>query len=185
MYNSHVMDNIKGVITGGIITLAVGGMAFTFSQEDVINNLANDTGLTQEQAEQYINDIPDDEFASFEVIGSEYIEEGEFTLAMAEEVDCVTYASEWELETLTCLEAKNQLTQLGNSEKALGQAYIKLDTDWASEDDIREAIGRIDQLNAAYDLEINTMFYEEAVINELKMTNYYNKSLLKTALESE
>lgn len=121
-----------------------GGAAFTFSQQDVIDNFSNETGLTQEQAAQYINEIPEEELVSFDELGADYVSESQVTFDLANEIDCVNYEYEWESPTLTCSVAKAQLNQLGNSERSLGQAYIKLSADTASESDIRTVIRYLD-----------------------------------------
>lgn len=179
------MDNIKNIVTGGVITLFVGGAAFTFSQQDVIDNFSDDTGLTQEQAEQYINDIPEDEMVSWSEVGSTYIRGGEETLAVVSDIDCVNFEYEWESTAFTCSGAKNQLQKIASIERSLGLAYIQLDSDAATEDDMRTVIRYLDQMNSDYDLEASTVFFDGPSIAEVQMTNSYNKSLLKTALESD
>ena len=52
---------MKDFITKTAVTLLIGGTIFTVSQVDIAQNFAEDTGLTQEQAEQYINEIPEEE----------------------------------------------------------------------------------------------------------------------------
>lgn len=178
------MDNIRSIITGGIITLFIGGAAFTFSQQDVIDNFSAETGLTQEQAEQYINNIPENELASWTEIGSEYVSTSKHTLELADSTDCINYEYEWESVVLTCSEGKAQMKKIANSERLLGQAYIKLDSDTATEADIHAVIRYIDQLNSDYDLEISVFAFDDQVIDEIKTTNLYNKSVLKAALES-
>jgi len=178
------MDNIKNIVTGGIITLFIGGTAFTFSQQDVIDNLAGDSGLTQEQAEQYVNNIPEDELVSWSEVGNDLISEGKESAAMASEIDCDTYEYEWESPTLSCSQGKTQLEKIAASEQSLGQAYLKLDSETASREDMENVIEHLDQLNADYDLEISYALYDSVGMEEVKMTNLYNKSVLKAALES-
>jgi hypothetical protein len=43
--------NIKEAVIGTIITVVIGGTAYSINQVDVVNNFAEDTGLTQQQAE--------------------------------------------------------------------------------------------------------------------------------------
>lgn len=179
------MDNIKSIVTGTIITLIVGGTAYTISQEDVAKNFANDSGLTQEQAEQYINAIPEDELVSWNEIGSQYVVESQELVDVATEIDCENYEYEWESATLSCIKGKGQMEKLGRDSKLLGQAYIKLGSDSASTYNMSETIKFIDQLNSDYSLEIVRFMLDSSTIDELKKTNLYNKSLLKTILESE
>jgi len=179
------MDSIKNIITGGIITLVVGGAAFTFSQEAVIDNFAKDTGLTQEQAEQYVNNIPEDELVSFDELGENYISAGEDTLEYLNSIDCDNYEYEWESATLPCATGKAQLRKTGNTEKLVGQGFIALSSDSATKEDMSAVIGYLDQLNSDYSLEISRVIYGKSAIDEFKKTNSYNKSLLKAALESD
>lgn len=179
------MDSIKGIVTGTIITLIIGGTAYNISQEDVIQNFADDTGMTQKQAELYINEIPEEEFDTFSVIGSDFINEGQEFLTMANDINCVNYEYDWESTTLSCLEGKSQLNKLARNSSLLGYAFKKLDSDSASEEDIAEAIRLIDQLNANYELEISYILWDQSTISEAKKTNSYNRSILKAALESD
>lgn len=58
------MDGIKKLIAGSILTLVVGGATYTFTQEDLTNNFANETGMTQEQASDYVRNVSEDQLAS-------------------------------------------------------------------------------------------------------------------------
>ncbi|HCC05446.1 TPA: hypothetical protein DEP58_04045 [Patescibacteria group bacterium] len=180
------MDSIKNIATGTILTLIIGGTAYSFSQVDVVQNFANDTGLTQEQAQQYIDEIPEEDLASWEVIGSEFITEGQDLITFVDDIDCDTYDYPWESASFSCLEGKNQIEKIGRDSLSLGQAYTKLDSDSASEDDIRETIKRIDELNADYELAVVKILFisDPSVIDETKKTNSYNKAILKAVLES-
>lgn len=179
------MDNIKSIATGTIITLLIGGTAYTINQGDVIQNFSEDTGLSQEQAEQYINEIPEEEFASWNLIGSDFINMGQEFISGLTEVDCVNYEYEWESAILSCSEGRTQMDKLGRDSISLGQAYKKLGSESASEDDISKTIMFIDQLNFDYQLEIVNTILDPSEIDEMKKTNSYNKALLKTILESE
>jgi hypothetical protein len=179
------MDNLKNIIVGGAITLLIGGTAYTFTQEDVVNNLSKETGLTEQQATDYVNSISEEDLATWDEIGNDYITESGKTLVIAADIDCDAYEYEWESPTLTCTQGKAQLEQIAATEKATGEAYVRISVDTATEDDIRKVIEMIDKLNADYDLEIMEGAYEDAVLQDIKMSNSYNKSLLKAALESE
>lgn len=172
-------------ITKIVITILIGGVAYTVSQGDIIQNFAEDTGLTQKQAEQYINEIPEEELASWEQIGSELINESQVILDLAYEIDCVDYEYEWESAALSCFEGKTQLNKLARDNSSLGRAYIKLSLDSASEDDIAKTIKLIDQLNSDYQFEIVSVLLDWSTIDEIKKTNSYNKAVLKAALESD
>ncbi|MDO8463462.1 MAG: hypothetical protein Q7S96_04310 [bacterium] len=179
------MNNLKNIITGGIITLVIGGTAFTFNQQAVVDNFAEDTGFTQEQAEQYVNNVSEDELVPFDEIGADYVAEGEETLEFATSIDCVNYEYEWESATLSCSTGKAQLQEIGNAEQSLGREYIKLGSDSASENDMRTAVGLLDQLNSFYSLEVSVAAFDNQILNEMRLTNSYNKSLLNAALESK
>ena len=179
------MDNIKSIATGAVITLLIGGTAYTFSQKDVIDNFAEDTGLTQEQAEQYINEISEDDLVTFDVLGQGHIDEGKDISTIANDIDCANYEYEWESFTLSCSEGKSQLNTFAHDSNTLGQAYIKLNSDSATDEDISKTMTLIDTLNADYDFEIISVLWDWATIDESKKTNSFNKALLKAALESE
>lgn len=173
------------LITGAIITIVIGGTAYTFSQADVVKNFAEDTGLTQQQAEQYINTIPEDELVSYDEVGAQYIEFGQEVLDDASEIDCVNYEYGWESANLTCYTGKTQLGKMGRDQIALGQSYKKLHLDSASRDDISKTIELIDILNYDLDFSIINSFYNESDIDETKKTNSFNKAVLKAALEGD
>lgn len=179
------MDSIKNIATGAVITLIVGGAAYSFSQEDVIKNFADDTGLTQEQAELYINEIEEDELDTFGVSGSDFVDEGRELSTIANDIDCLNYDYDYESATLSCIEGKSQLNRLARNTSSLGYAYKKLDSDSASKDDMAEAIRLIDQLNADCKLEISRFLWDWTIIDEWTKTNSYNRAILKAALESE
>lgn len=179
------MDNIKNVVIGGVITLLVGGTAYTISQTDVANNFANDTGLTQEQAEQYVNNIKEEDTATWDTIGSAFIVDGQGILEASKEIDCENYEYGWESASLSCLAGKLQMDKIANSSILLGKAFKKLDVDGATKDDMRETIVLIDQMNSNLALEVVTSLLSASEIDEMKKTNSYNKSLLKTIIETE
>ena len=54
----------------GILTVVIGGTAYAVSQKDVVKNFSNETGLTQQEAQQYVESIPEDELASFDELGA-------------------------------------------------------------------------------------------------------------------
>lgn len=177
--------NIKEAIVGTVITVVIGGTAYTVSQSDIVDNFAEDTGLTQEQAEEYVNSIEEDELASFDEIGVSYIQDGEDIFQLVAEIDCVNYTYEWESDSLSCDEAKEQLNKIGNDSISLGQAYRKLDTDSASEDDISIAIGFTDVINKDYDFEVVKVVFDDPTIEEMQKTGSYNKAILEAVLDSD
>ncbi len=165
--------------------MLIGGTIYTVSQSDIIQNFSEDTGLTQEQAEQYINAIPEDELAPWDEMGSDFINQGRDLLSIVNEIDCVNYEYEWESVVLSCPKAKTQLDKLARDSNALGQAYTKLGSDSASKEDIAETIRLIDQLNSDYQLGVVSILIDWSTVDETKKTNSYNKAVLKAALESD
>lgn len=178
------MNSIKNIITGTIITVVIGGTAYTVSQSDIIKNFADDTGLSQEQAEQYVNAIPEEDLVTFSELGNDLIDGGRGLLNMANDIDCINYEYEWESNTLSCPNAKEQINKIYRDTNSLGILFRKLDSDSASEEDIYETIRLIDQLNYDYQLEVADVLWDQPTIDGLKKTNSYNKALLKAALES-
>lgn len=179
------MGDIKNIVIGIIITVIIGGTAYNISQSDIIKNFSDDTGLTQEQAEQYINETLEGDLFSFNEVGLEMVNDNQELLKVAQEIDCGNYWYEWESSTLSCSKGKTQLTKLARNAILLGQSYVKLDSDSSSKSDIKEAIRLIDQLNSDYQLEIASAILDQSEIDEIRKTNSYNKAILKTVLESD
>jgi hypothetical protein len=177
------MDSIKSIIGGVAVTLLIGGTAYTVNTADVVQNFAEDTGFTQEQAEQYINNIPDDELVSWDKIGADYLIASEDTLSVINDIDCEVYTYEWESKTLSCPEGRRQLVEMARDEVALGQSFIVLGSDSGSEEDIQETIKLLDVVNDDYDSEIGVFLYDPDVMDVIITTNLYNKALLQAALD--
>lgn len=174
-----------GKAIAGIITLIIGGTVYSVSQSDVVSNFSAETGMSQKEAEAYVENIPEDELVPFDVLGEELIIDGQEVLALAAEIDCVNYYYEWETDSLSCDEGKSQFRQFGEGEIALGQAYQVLSSDSASKDDIRAVIWHLDKMNENYNLEIIVKLMDYADRDEAIKTNLYNKALLQAALQSE
>jgi len=179
------MDNLKKIAGGAIVTLLIGGTAYTLNQADITKNFADESGLTQEQAEQYINAIPEEDLASWDVIGEAFVIDGQDLQNVMSKIDCDNYSYDWESPTLSCSKAKSQLDTWSKDSIALGYAYKKLDVEGASKTDIQNTITLLDQINADYKLEVVVQFLEPSIVEEERQTNLYNKAILKTALESE
>ena len=179
------MGNIKSIIIGTIVTIVVGGTAYHVSQSDIIKNFAEDTGLTQEQAEQYIDKIQKEGVENWSEVGSIEIETGQFILKGVDEIDCINYEYEWESSTLSCSKGKEQLTKFGENAVLLGQSYMKLDLDSAKTSDMEETIRLIDQQSSYFSqFEILNFYLDQSEINEEIKGNSYNKALLKAVLKS-
>lgn len=176
----------KGVakVVGGIITLVIGATAYAVTETDVIKNFSKETGMTQQEAQQYVENISEDEMVSFEEEGIFLITSGQADLEVATDIDCETYNYDWETPTMSCEEGLAQLIEFGESQVALGRAYKQLASDSASSEDIREAIRLIDRINQSFTSELVTGLFDETELNEIIKINLYNKALLQTALDS-
>jgi hypothetical protein len=174
-----------GRAIAGIITLIIGGTVYSVSQADIVSKFSEETGMSQKEAEQYVENIPEDELFSFDELGSMMISEGQDILGIVTEIDCVNYYYEWETDTLSCEEGKSQFRRFGESEIALGEAYRVLNSDSASTEDIYTAIRLIDEVNENYSLEIMIKLLDYSDRDESIKTNLYNKALLQAALDSQ
>ncbi len=175
--------SIKQVVVGGVISLVVGGTAYTVNQADVVKNFSNDTGLTQEQAEKYVNGIKEEDMVTYDKLGESYVKEGQDIINEADSIDCVKYQYDWETVSLPCAEGNAQLHKTGQDEVILGESYKKLNSDSASKSDMSSTIQYIDNVNTDYNSGIMTSYLDKAAIDDIKNTNSYNKALLKSALE--
>lgn len=175
----------KGGIVGGIITLVIGGAVYSVSQADVARNFSKDTGMSQQEAQEYVKNVSEDDLVSYDQLGKDEISMGQKVLSNSNEIDCKQYTYEWESASLSCEEGKSQLKRVGNNEIALGKAYTTLASDTASKEDISLTILQIDKVNADLSLGIISKLLDSSTINETRKTNSYNKSLLQTALDSK
>lgn len=180
------MDEVKSKLIGGAIVLVLGGTGFTVSQSDIVNNFAQESGMTQQQAQQYVEESQDD-LDSFGNIGTGFVESGNTVIGEAAGINCEEYVYEWETALLSCDEGKRQLHFLGSKEIDLGQCFKELDTDLGdfAEAKVSECIADIDELNLAYDQPAAANIFGADYVSETKNTNLFNKSVLRTALESE
>ena len=174
-----------GRAIAGILTLIIGGTVYSVSQADIVSKFSAETGMSQQEAEQYVENIPEDELFSFDELGSMMISEGQDILDIVSEIDCVNYYYEWETDTLSCEEGKSQFRRFGESEIALGEAYQALSSESASTQDIYSAIQLIDRVNENYNSEFMITLLDYSDRDEAVKTNLYNKALLQAALDSE
>ena len=174
-------------IVGGAITLAIGGTVFAVSQSDIVSNFSDNTGMTQEQAQEYVDSIPEDEMVSFSEVGQSYIDDGNSWLTVARDLDCYNYTYEWEGPSLSCQVGKSQIQRVGNDEIDLGRCYQTLDTDLGNraKSKINECISDIDTVNSDHSLPVITAIYDTKTITDIINTNSFNKSILEASLESE
>ena len=175
--------SVKEIVAGTIITLVIGGTAYTVNQADVISNFADDTGMSQEDAEQYVKSVDEDDLVPYDEVGASYAKDGRDVLSVAVDIDCVNYRYEWESPLLSCDQGKEQLNELANDEIALGDAYTKLASKSASKADISKTVGLIDEVNSDLESGIVRELLDTATITENKNTNSYNKAMLQAALE--
>lgn len=180
------MDDIKGLIVGGIVVLVIGGTGFAINQADVVQNFAEETGMSEQQAQRYVEDTQGN-LESFSVVGQEFIDDGNYLLGEASSIDCINYVYEWEGPGLSCSAGKGQLQAIANSELKLGSCFKALDEDLGNtaRSKISECITHIDTLNATYDLPIAVKLLDSDAVTEIRNTNIYNKSVLRAALEAE
>ena len=178
---------LKRIIGGAISLVSIGGTVFALSQPDIVSNFSDNTGMTQEQAQEYINNIPEDDLTSFASSGQGLIEAGNSIIQESRGIDCVKFAYEWETPLLSCQNGKTQCQAIGNNLIELGTCYKSLDTDLGNlaKAKIGECISDIDTVNADLKLPIAIAVMRENTITENRNTNNYNKSVLEAALESE
>ena len=174
-----------GKAIAGIITLIIGGTVYSVSQADIVSKFSAETGMSQKEAEQYVESISDEDLVSFDVLAEDFISEGEDILDLAFDLDCVNYYYDWESDTLSCEEGKSQLREFAEGEIALGEAYKVINSESASDADIYAVIRQIDRVNKNYNLEIIISLLDYSERDESIKTNLYNKALLQAALESE
>lgn len=175
----------KNGIIGGIITLVIGGAVFNVSSADIAKNFSKDTGMSQQQAEQYVENVSKDDLVSYDKLGLSFVSEGQDILKQVSKIDCTNNKYEWETESLSCENGKLQLKTLGDSEVTLGNAYTVLASKSATTEDISSVIMDIDKLNTDLNFEIVKNVFDYSTIDETKKTNSYNKAMLQAALDSK
>lgn len=170
-------------VIGGVITFVIGGTMFTVSQSEIATNFASNTGMSQQQAQQYVSNIEQSDLQSFSKIGAHFISDG--NLLQSANIDCDNYTYEWETASLSCTDGKNQIQKIANDEIALGNCYEALDTkleDSSVKTKISECVTDIDALNEDFNLPIVAVALDSKTITEYKNSNSYNKSLLQAVL---
>ncbi len=172
-------------IVGGVVTLVIGGTAYTVSQTSVVNNFSKNTGMTQQQAQNYVHNAQNN-LQSFSKIGQSFVSDGNTILGEANQIDCNNYSYTWQTDTLGCTDGQNELQTIGNDEVTLGNCYISLGSDLgsASQSEINDCVNDIDSVNSDYNLPIATQLISSSDLSANKDTNIYNKSVLQAALQS-
>ena len=171
---------------GGVVAVVIGGTTFAVSQADVVNNLSTNTGMSQEQAQQYVNDIPQSELASFDKIGQSFIDDGNSVFEFLPSIDCVNYVYDWETPAMSCNDGKAQLLTVANDEIKLGKCFKALDTNLgnAAKAKITECLSDINTVDSDFNLPVVTTLLDSKSITESKNTNAYKKSVLQAAIKS-
>lgn len=77
--------------------------------------------MTQQESQQYIENISEDELISFYDLSASHITLGEEVFKIVREMDCENYQYDWETETLSCGLGMMQLTLFGGSNIELGE----------------------------------------------------------------
>jgi hypothetical protein len=183
------VENAKNLVIGGIITLIIGGLTYSFSRQDLIDNFTADTGLSQQQAEEFISSKLDEEGSSWEELGHEFSLASQSLQKIHNSIDCENLSSEEFLiikegVSLSCDEALEQIAQIANSAESVSVAYLKLSEDNVSRDDVRETVFYLDQFITDLDSPVLVPFISSSTIEDYKLSSSLNKSLLKTALEN-
>jgi hypothetical protein len=176
---------VKAVV-GGVIAMVIGGSTYAVSQSDVVNNFSKNTGQSQQQAQQYINSIPQKDLQSFSKIGQGFVSDGNSLLNDSTNTDCVNYTYKWVTDSLSCDDGKTQLQTVGNDEITLGNCFQALDTNLGntSKDKISQCISAINATDADYNLPVIIAVLDSNTITDSKNTDAYNKSVLEAALKS-
>ena len=174
---------MKSLIKGAIV-LVIGGVAYSFSQADVARNMSKDTGMTEKQATQFIESIPENELASWTEVGEDYVLFGKELKQIANESNCNEWQFDWESPTLSCEKGLSQIATWGENQIALGNSYIKLDSSNDTDKDMIQTINLIGQFNANLALEIIVNVVDELTLSDWYITNSYNKALLQSAFDN-
>lgn len=177
---------IKKII-GGVITLAIGGTIYAVNESDIVKNFSENTGMAQEQAQEYINNISEGDLDSFSKVGQSYIEDANALIDGAQTIDCDNYSYQWETTSLSCWDGKKQLQKTGDDEITLGRCYQALDTDLgdSGKSKISECISDINTVNSDYSFPIVSTIMDSESLKDFRNSNQYNKSVLEAALESK
>lgn len=175
-----------GKIIAGSIAVVIGGSTFVIHKSDVVNNFSKNSGLTQQQAQDYVNNIKPSDLISFSKVGQSFISDGNTILSQSSGIDCFNYTyPAWESSTLSCSDGKSQFQEIGNSEITMGNCLQALDANLggSAKAKINECITDIDTTNRDYDLPVATALLDSKTLADEKNINAYNKSVLEAALQ--
>lgn len=177
------MGKVASRVIKGIITVVIGGGVYGISQTNLVNHFASDANMTQNEAQNYINNIQKSDLESFSKVGDQMLDDGNEYLNSANSIDCNNYTYKWQSDSLSCLEGKNELTTVGDDEITLGNSYKKLDSKSATNYDISTTIAEIDAVDSSYSSGVFTQMGVD-MSKYIKM-NKYNKAVLESALDSK
>ena len=156
------------------------GTACDSSQKAVVKNFSEETGMTQQESQQYIENISEDELISYYELSKSHTATGEEIFNIVLELDCDNYIYEWETLTLSCLKGMSELVTFGNINTNLGEIFKVMGDGYSFTKDYKEAITLIDKLNESLKSEIMVALLDENIIEEMIKTNLYNKSIIQT-----
>ncbi|HEV7453646.1 MAG TPA: hypothetical protein VGO07_00135 [Candidatus Saccharimonadales bacterium] len=185
LFREEFLSMVKAII-GGVVVLVIGGTTVAVSNSDIADNFSKNTGMTKQQAQQYVGNIQKSDLESFSKVGQDLVSDGNLIQTELSSIDCVNYTYKWETASLSCQDARNEFQTISNDETALGNCYQTLDTNLGNSAKLKmnECISDIDVVNADYDLPVATTFLDSNTLTKQKNTNIYNKSVLEAALQS-
>jgi len=177
---------IKQII-GGVVTLVIGGTVYHVNQSNVVSNFAKNTGQTQQQSQQYVNNIKQSDLQSFSQVGQSLVSDGNNILKIKSSIDCENYTYGWATVTLTCNDGVMQLDEIGNDEITLGNCYQALDTNLgdSANSKINECIQDTNKIENDYKLPVATALLDQTTVTTMSNAAAYNQSVLQAALQSK
>jgi hypothetical protein len=189
MCNNIKMDTIKNIAIGGMVTLTLGGVAYSFSHEDFVNNFAEESGLSQEQAEVYISDSEGRDGVSFGELADDLTRAAAPLQEALSKLDCESFSAAdikivQETYGTSCEVLKMQGEQFTEATVRLSQSYRTLDGEVFTIENMVHAINSIDNYVETLDSQFIMLSMGTTSIAKMKLTGAYNKSVIKTAVES-
>lgn len=176
----------KKIVSGIVSVLVIGGVGYAISQSKLVDNFSKETGMSQQEAEEYVKNVKEEDLLGAKELGESYIRHSQETQKTNDEIDCATSTIDFAEDFGTdCVTVKAELTKLRRAEEKIGQAYIKLADDKADRTDTQNVINALDEYVAIIKKPIFSNIFTEESIDDLIKTTAYNKSLLVTALQED
>ena len=177
---------MKRAIAGVVVTAIIGGTTYTMSMSDVIANFSRNAGLSQENAQKYVEGTKNS-LGSFEKVGRGYVAESANLSGKALALDCATYRYTWESPSLNCVEGKSELQDFASTVLNLGQCYQDLGKDLGNgaNQRVRECISDIDLYDASLDSPIVRKLLNPQGLLDAHRRNQYNKAVLQSAMQQK